>query len=67
MNNLTPSDLDKLDRLQIQFTRLIVGEAFSANLEVFLRTEFVEWIGNTTDEYNTMQIPTPCTGAVIAN
>jgi hypothetical protein len=67
MNNLTPADLDKLDQLQIQFIRLVVGDAFPVNLEVFLRTEFVEWIGNTINEYNTMSLPTPFTTPGIPN
>jgi hypothetical protein len=56
MNNLTPADLDKLDQLEQSFIQALKGEKLSADLEVFLRTEFGKFIGESIDKYNSNTI-----------
>ena len=58
MNKLTPADLDKLDQLEQSFVNAIKGEELSVELEVFLRTEFGKFMGESIDKYNTSNLTT---------
>jgi hypothetical protein len=56
MNKLTPVDLDKLDQLEQSFIQALKDEKLSVELEVFLRTEFGKFMGESIDKYNTSTI-----------
>jgi hypothetical protein len=49
---LTPDDLDKLDRLEQQFVRAVKSEDLPTELEIFLRAEFIKFIGGAIAKYN---------------
>jgi hypothetical protein len=58
LSKLTPDDLDKLDRLEQQFVRAVKNEELSTELEVFIRAEFIKFIGGSIAKFNNPNLTT---------
>jgi hypothetical protein len=52
---LTISDLDKIDTLNDEVIAAIKASKFTAEFEVYLRTEFSAFVGQIAEDYNAIQ------------